>query len=73
MMCEADDNDLIPSEGEPDRRLSRPVALALPLLDPAFDDLPDAAKNYVQRIEQIVGVPVRSISVGPARDQTIVK
>lgn len=38
-----------------------------------FDDLPAAAKQYVQRIEQIVGVPVRSISVGPARDQTIVK
>ncbi|MEQ9453501.1 MAG: adenylosuccinate synthase [Phycisphaeraceae bacterium] len=36
-----------------------------------FDDLPDAAQAYVRRIEEVVGVPVSIISVGPARDQTI--
>ena len=38
-----------------------------------FDDLPPAARAYVARIEEYVGVPVRIISVGPRRDQTLVK
>jgi len=38
----------------------------------AFGDLPEAARNYVHRIEQILGVPVDMISVGPERDQAIV-
>ncbi|RIV18342.1 adenylosuccinate synthase [Alicyclobacillaceae bacterium I2511] len=36
-----------------------------------FADLPEAAKTYVKRIEQAVGVPVSHISVGPARQQTL--
>ncbi len=36
-----------------------------------FDALPDAAKNYVNRIEQLVSRPVGFISVGPDRAQTI--
>jgi adenylosuccinate synthase len=35
-------------------------------------DLPNEARQYVRRIEQILGVPVDMISVGPERDQAIV-
>ncbi|HUU11502.1 MAG TPA: adenylosuccinate synthase [Phycisphaerae bacterium] len=37
----------------------------------AFDDLPSAAKAYVNRVTELVGAPVRIISVGPDRAQTI--
>lgn len=37
-----------------------------------FGDLPIEAQNYVHRIEEILGVPVDMISVGPERDQAIV-
>lgn len=36
-----------------------------------FDSLPVAAQNYVLRIEELMGVPVKMISVGPERDQMI--
>ena len=39
----------------------------------SFDDLPDAAKQYIAFIEQHIGVPVVLASVGPRRDQTIFK
>jgi len=35
-------------------------------------ELPDAAKAYIRRIEELVGVPVTVISNGPGREQTIV-
>ncbi len=38
-----------------------------------FDELPDEAKAYIQRIEAFVGVPVGMISVGPDREQTIIR
>ncbi len=34
--------------------------------------LPAAARRYIERIEQLVGVPVDIISTGPDRDETIV-
>ena len=37
----------------------------------SFDELPDNAKNYVRKIEEITEVPVGVISVGPDRKQTI--
>ena len=37
-----------------------------------LDDLPAAARDYVQRIEELAGVPVSFVGVGPARDQTLV-
>lgn len=37
----------------------------------ALDDLPCNARAYVRRVEELVGVPVASLSVGPAREQTI--
>ena len=36
-----------------------------------FKDLPRAARAYVKRVEEIIGAPVRLISVGPDREQTI--
>ena len=36
-----------------------------------WDDLPEAARNYILFIEKISGIPVTYISVGPERDQTI--
>jgi adenylosuccinate synthase len=38
-----------------------------------FEDLPRAARDYVARIEALVGVPIELISVGPERDETIVR
>ncbi|MCC5869362.1 MAG: adenylosuccinate synthase [Gammaproteobacteria bacterium] len=37
-----------------------------------FDRLPEAARKYLQRIEEVAGVPVDLISTGPSRDQNIV-
>ena len=34
-------------------------------------DLPEGARNYVKRLEQIIGVPVDVISTGPRREETI--
>lgn len=38
-----------------------------------WDDLPEAARRYVERIEELVGAPITMVSVGPARDQTILR
>jgi adenylosuccinate synthase len=37
-----------------------------------FDDLPANVRNYLKRVEELSGVPVMIISVGPGREQTIV-
>ena len=37
-----------------------------------WDDLPEAARNFVNRIEELVNVPICSISVGSARHQTMI-
>jgi len=39
----------------------------------AFDKLPAAARAYLERIENLAGVPVDLISTGPDRDETIVR
>jgi adenylosuccinate synthase len=38
-----------------------------------MDDLPAAAQDYVALVEEQVGVPVTSISVGPERDQVVTR
>jgi adenylosuccinate synthase len=56
----------------------RPVYETLPGWQGEIDtattlaDLPDAARAYVARIEELAGVPVSFVGVGPARDQTLV-
>jgi adenylosuccinate synthase len=36
-----------------------------------LDSLPDAARAYLRRIEEVAEVPIRYVGVGPARSQTI--
>ena len=37
-----------------------------------FDDLPENARNYIRRVEELTGTAVKLVSVGPEREQTIV-
>lgn len=39
----------------------------------AYGDLPQAARDYIGRIEELLDIPVRIVSVGPDRDQTILR
>ena len=36
-----------------------------------FDELPEAARNYLNRIRELLGCPLSMVSVGPERHQTI--
>jgi adenylosuccinate synthase len=36
-----------------------------------YEDLPGAARRYVERVEALAGVPVEIVSIGPGRDETI--
>ena len=38
-----------------------------------FNDLPEATQKYLNRMEKLVGVPIKFISVGADRNQTIIK
>ncbi len=38
-----------------------------------YEDLPEKARAYLSRIEELAGVPVDIISTGPDREQTIIK
>ena len=38
-----------------------------------FSHLPGPARNYVERLEELAGVPIGLVSVGPERDQMIVR
>lgn len=38
-----------------------------------FDELPEKAQEYVKFIEELAGVPVSMIAVGPDREQTIMR
>lgn len=37
----------------------------------SLDQLPQAARNYIKRIEELVGAPIDIVSTGPDRDETI--
>lgn len=39
----------------------------------SWSDLPDEARRYVERIEELVGVPITQISVGPEATETVVR
>jgi len=39
----------------------------------SFSELPENAQNFVFRIEELTGVPIEIISVGPQREQTIIR
>jgi adenylosuccinate synthase len=36
-----------------------------------FDELPGRAQRYVERIEELAGVPITTVSVGPSRTATL--
>ncbi len=38
-----------------------------------FDDLPENAKKYLARVEELAGVTIKIVSVGPGREATIIK
>lgn len=38
-----------------------------------YDEFPAELKNYIEFIEQETGVPVKIVSVGPDREETIVR
>ena len=37
-----------------------------------YDDLPENARKYLERLSTVIGKPVKFVSVGPSRDQTII-
>ena len=39
----------------------------------SYDELPENARKYVEYIEEITGVRASIVSVGPDRDQTIMR
>ena len=39
----------------------------------SWDDMPENAKKYVERVEQLAGVECRYIGVGPGRDAMVIK
>ncbi len=39
----------------------------------SYDELPENAKNYITTIEEILGLPITVVSVGPNRKQTMVR
>ncbi|MDO4585833.1 MAG: adenylosuccinate synthase [Planctomycetia bacterium] len=38
----------------------------------SFNNLPENARKYIARLSEIIKIPVRIVSVGPSREQTIV-
>lgn len=38
-----------------------------------YESLPENARAYIERIEALVGIPVKVVSIGPKRSQTIVR
>jgi adenylosuccinate synthase len=39
----------------------------------AYRQLPQAARNYLGRLEDLVGVPVDIVSTGPSREAIVVR
>jgi adenylosuccinate synthase len=37
----------------------------------SWDALPEQARTYLKRVEEVVGIPIDMISTGPDRDETI--
>ena len=37
-----------------------------------YEDLPKNAQNYIKKLEQLMGIPICIVSVGPKRDQTFI-
>ena len=38
----------------------------------SMEELPDNARAYLNKLEELVGIPIKIVSVGPDREQTII-
>ena len=38
-----------------------------------YEDLPVQARTYLERLEEVTGIPVGIVSIGPGREQTMLK
>lgn len=67
-----------PPLGEGEMGRVKPVYESLPGFEDdiancrKYADLPEEARKYIERIEELTGVPAGYISVGPEREQTII-
>ena len=43
------------------------------ILNTRWEDLPEAARKYVEFIEERIGCPIGYVSVGPERDSIILR
>lgn len=39
----------------------------------SFDELPQACKNYIAKLEEFCGCPIKMVGVGPSREQNLVR
>lgn len=68
-----------PPLGEGEMGRVKPVYESLPGFEDdiancrKYADLPEEARKYIERIEELTGVPAGYISVGPEREQTIIR
>ena len=76
---ESDGNILnVPPIGADAYELCKPAYIEMPGWEGttvgcrSYDDLPENAKAYISKIQEVVGVPIDVISTGPDRDDTIV-
>lgn len=82
-ICEAYEIDGVKTTDFPshveDLKIAKPVYRSLPGWQAditgitKYEDLPENARKYLDALEDIMGVPVEIVSVGPDRDQTIIK
>ena len=75
---DADGNDANAPVDAEDYEALRPVYEQMPgwsestIGAQSIDALPQAARNYIKRLEDLVGAPIDIVSTGPDRSQTIV-
>lgn len=75
---DADGNDASAPVDAEDYEALRPVYEQMPgwsestIGAQSIDALPQAARNYIKRLEDLVGAPIDIVSTGPDRSQTIV-
>ena len=39
----------------------------------SFDQLPENAKNYIKKVEELLEVPIDIISTGPERNENVIR
>lgn len=75
--CDGEHYDLPPSAAE-SLAVCQPIYEEMPGWQSStigithYEDLPQAAKDYLERIQSLAGIPIELISTGPDREQNIV-